>query len=57
LDDDDKWNRAGMNVGSIDGENIECVSSHLSTFTMVLLKADSTQVYCVNKNNPQIYLQ
>ena len=56
MDDDDKWNRTGMNVGSIDGEIIECVSTHLSTFTMVLLKADS-EVYCVNKNNSQIYLQ
>jgi hypothetical protein len=32
-----------MTVGSIDGENIECLTNHLSIFTMVVLDAE---VYC-----------
>ena len=32
-----------MTVGSIDGENIECLTDHLSSFTMVVLDAE---VYC-----------
>ncbi len=32
-----KWSKDGMKVGSIDGKNVECLTDHLSTFTMVVL--------------------
>ncbi|CAB4020038.1 adhesion G- coupled receptor D1-like, partial [Paramuricea clavata] len=41
--DGDKWNTTGMTVGSIDGENIECFTNHLSSFTMVVLDAEVSQ--------------
>jgi hypothetical protein len=32
-----KWSNEGTDVGSIVGENIECLTDHLSSFTMVVL--------------------
>ncbi|CAB3997870.1 adhesion G- coupled receptor D1-like [Paramuricea clavata] len=37
--DGNQWNKTGTEVGSIEGENIECLTNHLSSFTMVVLKA------------------
>jgi hypothetical protein len=45
LDDNEEWSTTGMEVGSIDGDTIECLTNHLSTFTVVLMEADTTKVY------------
>jgi hypothetical protein len=42
-----QWNHKGMQVGRIGG-NIECLTNHLSSFTMVVLDAE---VYGDNKQN------
>ncbi|CAB4006432.1 Hypothetical predicted protein, partial [Paramuricea clavata] len=42
-----QWNNKGMQVGRIGG-NIECLTNHLSSFTMVVLDAE---VYGDNKLN------
>ena len=42
-----QWNHKGMQVGRIGG-NIECLTNHLSSFTMVVLNAE---VYGDNKQN------
>ena len=34
-----KWDKTGMGVGRIDRGNIECLTDHLSSFTMVVLDA------------------
>ena len=41
LDSDGYWNESGMSVGEInDVEYIECLSDHLSSFTVVILDAE-----------------
>ena len=32
-----KWDKTGMGVGRIDRGNIECLTDHLSSFTMVIV--------------------
>ena len=54
LDNNTEWNRTGMEVGSIDGETIECLTNHLSTFTVVLVEANddnSGKVYNRSEEN------
>jgi hypothetical protein len=46
--DGNHWNETGMNVGSIEGENIECLTNHLSSFTMVVVER---KVYCDRNEN------
>ncbi|CAB4024627.1 adhesion G- coupled receptor D1-like isoform X2, partial [Paramuricea clavata] len=36
--DGDRWSTTGMTVGSIEEEYIECLTNHLSSFTMVVLE-------------------
>jgi chemotaxis receptor (MCP) glutamine deamidase CheD len=43
-----EWNNKGMNARSIGDKNIECITDHLSSFTMVVLNAE---VYGDNKEN------
>lgn len=39
LDSNDNWNKSGMSVGEIDELYVECLTDHLSSFTMVILDA------------------
>jgi hypothetical protein len=49
-----KWNIEGMRVGRIDDGNIECLTDHLSSFTMVVLDVDA-KVYCDIRENLYIH--
>ena len=50
--DGNQWNKTGTEVGSIEGENIECLTNHLSSFTMVVLEG---KVYCDRNENLLIF--
>jgi hypothetical protein len=45
-----QWNKKGIHVGRIDGKNIECLTDHLSSFSMVVLD-NGAEVYGDNKQN------
>jgi hypothetical protein len=45
-----EWNNKGMNARSIGDKNIECITDHLSSFTMVVL-GNGAEVYGDNKEN------
>jgi hypothetical protein len=45
-----EWNDKGMNARSTGDKNIECITDHLSSFTMVVL-GNGGEVYGDNKEN------
>ena len=40
MESDGYWNESGMSVGEVNDEYIECLSDHLSSFTVVILDAE-----------------